>query len=118
VCEIEDITIKNQRFGVENELTGITRMAAASAVAAYFGTAATHTGGMYDECRVKDNEGKVWSFKYDGSIRAERRPQKGGLKEAAGDTYRVELVSPILTYPNVILLSKCCNPLIRDIETR
>lgn len=95
---INEINIKNQRFGVEDELTGITRNAAASAVAAYFGATVQQYGGGYDEYRVKDNEGKIWSFRSDSSIREERRAGKGAARTSANSSYQVELVSPILTY--------------------
>jgi len=39
--------MKTQTFGIEIELTGITREEAANTVAAYFGTQATYTGGGY-----------------------------------------------------------------------
>ena len=42
------IGLKDQCFGVEVELTGITRQAAAQALAEYFETSAQHIGGIYD----------------------------------------------------------------------
>ena len=51
------IGLKDQCFGVEVEMTGITREQAAKALAAYFGTNAVHTGGGYDTWTVQDNEG-------------------------------------------------------------
>lgn len=42
------IGLKDQCFGVEVEMTGITREQAATALAAYFATAARYVGGAYD----------------------------------------------------------------------
>lgn len=39
------ITIQNQNFGVEIELTGITRQAAAQVIADYYGTIGTRFMG-------------------------------------------------------------------------
>ena len=41
------IGIKDQCFGVEVEMTGITREQAATALAAYFATDARYVGGAY-----------------------------------------------------------------------
>ena len=38
--------LKNQRFGIEIEMTGITRSAAAKIIAKHFGTEASHVGKM------------------------------------------------------------------------
>ena len=40
--------LKNQNFGIEIEMTGITRSTAAKVIAGYFHTDATHVGGCYD----------------------------------------------------------------------
>lgn len=79
-----------KKFGIEIEFTGITRTQAAK-------VAAEHLGGRAD-CNnvVTDRSGRKWKFVYDGSIRPEKKV--GGRKVAAGDQYKVELVSPILTY--------------------
>ena len=56
------IGLKDQCFGVEVEMTGITREQAAKALAVYFDTHAIHTGGGYDTWTVQDNEGKTWKL--------------------------------------------------------
>lgn len=43
------IGLKDQCFGVEVEMTGITREQAATALAAYFATDARYVGGAYDK---------------------------------------------------------------------
>lgn len=42
------IGLKDQCFGVEVEMTGITREQAATALASYFATDARYVGGAYD----------------------------------------------------------------------
>ena len=65
------IGIKDQCFGVEIELTGITRAEAAEALAAYFETTPQRSYDNYDSWYVPDREGKQWRIMSDGSIRAE-----------------------------------------------
>ena len=52
------IGIKDQCFGVEIELTGITRAEAAEALAAYFETTPQRSYDNYDSWYVPDREGK------------------------------------------------------------
>ena len=88
--------MKKQTIGVEIELTGLTRKAAAEAVASYFGTTANYVGGAYDAYEVKDNGGRIWNFKRDSSIRAQ--VMEDGEKWSADDDYKVEFITPILRY--------------------
>ena len=53
------IGIKDQCYGVEVEMTGITREQAAHAVAEYFGTTPRHGQDYYDSWYVKDPDGPV-----------------------------------------------------------
>ena len=46
--------MKNQNFGIEIEMTGITRSTAAKVVAGYFHTTAIHVGGVYDAYSVRE----------------------------------------------------------------
>lgn len=55
------IGMKDQYFGVEVEMTGITREQAAQALANY-GTEPNYVGGGYDKWSVKDPDGKAWSI--------------------------------------------------------
>ncbi|MCL2213486.1 MAG: amidoligase family protein [Oscillospiraceae bacterium] len=86
----------HQRFGVEIELTGITRNAAAKVVAGYFSTQATHFGGPYDTYRISDSSDRQWQIMKDASIYREAR---GG--QSASDLYSVELVTPICHYDDI-----------------
>lgn len=88
--------MKTLNFGIEIELTGITRAAAAVVIAAYFGTTSNHEGGYYDTYTAKDSKGRTWKTMFDSSIRAERKNS-----ECASDLYKTEVVSPILNYDDI-----------------
>lgn len=103
---MSEIGIKDQCFGVEVEMSGITREQAANALAEYFESTAIHTGGSYDKWSVTDCEGKVWTLMSDGSIRAQRK--EGGQYRATTDRrYQVEMVTPKLTYAELPKLQEC-----------
>ena len=85
--------MKNQTFGVEIELTGITRKKAAEIIGNYFGTQSYYIGTGYDTYAVKDGKGKEWKAMRDSSIRVESR--RGGRAE------EVEVVTPVLKYDDI-----------------
>jgi hypothetical protein len=87
---------KTARFGIEIEMTGITRREAALAAQTVLGGALAYGGSYYDTYELKTSDGRNWKFTYDGSIRCETK--RNGIREAATRLYSVELVSPILTY--------------------
>ena len=87
---------KTTRFGIEIEMTGITRKDAALAAQTVLGGELLYGGSYYDTYELKTFDGRIWKFTYDGSIRCETR--RGTIKESASRLYSVELVSPILTY--------------------
>ncbi len=103
---MSEIGIKDQCFGVEVEMTGITRERAARALAMYFGTQPRHYGGTYDSWIVKDPEGKEWKLMSDSSIHAECKTSSGYVT-IDDPTYRVEMVTPKLTYPELPKLQEC-----------
>ena len=84
--------MKDQRFGIEIEMTGLTRERAAQVTAEYFGTQAVGTTAL-------DSQRRQWRFVYDGSINTQRR--EGGQKVAASDSYAVEMVSPICVWEDI-----------------
>lgn len=88
--------MKTQKFGIEIELTGITRRDAAKIIAKHFGTTETYSGGTYRRYEVKDNQGRTWKLVSDSSITCEL---KDGT--AVGEEYETELVSPICTYEDI-----------------
>ncbi len=94
---MNEVGLKDQCFGVEVELTGITREQAAQALADYLGTEPRRGDDYYDSWYVRDGEGKEWRLMSDSSIRGE---QKVGARytSTSDPRYRVEMVTPKLTY--------------------
>lgn len=88
--------MRSQRFGIEIEMTGLTRAAAAQVIAGYFHTTATHVGGVYDAYSMRDEQDRQWKIVSDSSIHAEARRDQN-----AGSSYRVEFVSPICKYEDI-----------------
>ena len=80
-----------KRFGIEIELTGITRDKASKVVKKVMGGEITKHYDGYDTRKITAPDGRVWKVVSDSSLRPERR---GGT---ASDIYKVEVVSPILT---------------------
>ena len=100
------IGIKDQCFGVEIELTGITRAEAAEALGAYFGTTPQRSYDNYDSWYVPDREGKQWRIMSDSSIRAEWNDD-GHYRRTTDPEYRVEMVTPKLTYDEMEKFQEC-----------
>ena len=100
------IGMKDQCFGVEVEMTGLTRGQAAQALANYFGTEPYYVGGGYDKWSVKDPDGKVWSIMSDSSIVTEMKTESGYM-HTSNIEYRVEMVTPELTYAELPRLQEC-----------
>ena len=94
-------TIQDLKYGVEIELTGLTRQQAAKTIADYFQTTYTHVGGAYDPYTVRDNSNRIWKFVYDGSIACKDR--HGNPK---GREYSVEFVTPICTYDDIPVIQQ------------
>ncbi len=90
--------MKTQHYGVEIELTGITREQAVKVIAAYYNTNETvsYIGGTYSAWQVKDNQGRTWKAMTDSSIMTERR---NGM--TAGRDYSCEVVTPILGWDDI-----------------
>lgn len=91
--------IKKRSYGIEIEMTGLTRNRAAKAISTVLGNAPVHHGSSYDKYTVRDEKGREWSIVYDGSIRCVDRNG-----ESASNLYSVELNSPILQYEDIPLL--------------
>ncbi len=100
--------IKKRNFGIEIEMTGLTRQQAAQAVGKLFGTEFSHYGGYYDRYSVKDAKGRKWEFVFDGSI--QRIDRHGNPADSA---YSVELNSPVLGYEDIPLLQEVVRTLRR-----
>ena len=108
------IGMKDQCFGVEVEMTGLTRGQAAQALANYFGTEPYYVGGGYDKWSVKDPDGKVWSIMSDSSIVTEMKTESGYM-HTSNIEYRVEMVTPKLTYAELEYNSPICAARCRSI---
>lgn len=91
--------MKKQNFGVEIELTGITREQAANVIATYFGTQTRYLGTYYNTYGATDRKGRTWKAMLDGSINTERKTSQG--KVAANREYSCEVVTPILQYEDM-----------------
>ena len=97
------IDLKDQYFGCEIEMTGLTRQQAAEAVASLFESNAVHSRSSrtYDPWEVTDNEGKTWRFVYDSSIHGSHRTGRQQVPIGDGD-YKVEMNSPKLEYHSLL----------------
>lgn len=84
------------RFGIEIECSGITRERAAYICAELLGGTVRYEGGSYSEWHVTAPDQRVWKFVYDSSIVAVKK--EGRQLVPADSEYKVEMVSPILTY--------------------
>ncbi len=93
--------LKNQLFGVEVEMTGITREKAACLVAEVLGTTPSHPeSNCYHTRTIADLAARKWKIMRDSSIEAIRND---GTSEPL-DEYRVEFVTPPLNYSDIELL--------------
>ena len=93
------MNLRDQRFGIEIEFTGITRRMAAEVAAGYFSSTAHHDGTYYDIYSALDRQGRKWKFMSDASINAEKKAE--GRIVSAEYAYKVELVSPICRYDDI-----------------
>ena len=93
--------LKNQKFGVEVEITGITRKKAASIVAESLGTTPSNSDTTcYYTRTIIDQTGRIWKIMRDSSI----DPTINDGTHDCLDKYRVELVTPPLEYSDIELL--------------
>lgn len=93
--------LKNQLFGVEVEMTGITREKAAAIVAEVLGTTASRPDSTcYKTRTIADQAARKWKVMRDSSICSIRNDGSN----APMDEYKVELVTPPLNYIDIELL--------------
>ncbi len=93
--------IQDQNFGIEIEMTGITREQAAQVIAEYFGTNYRYIGGYYKKYEVTDNESRKWILMSDSSIKKQIKCGRGEYMDTQDGEYSVELVSPICKYKDI-----------------
>lgn len=93
--------LKNQLFGVEVEMTGITREKAARLVAEVLGTTPSHPeSNCYHTRTIADQAARKWKIMRDSSI----TPIRNDDTIEPLDEYRVEFVTPPLNYSDIELL--------------
>lgn len=86
--------MKSQRFGVEIELTGISKATVRRILTEYF-----------NDDELFDLQGREWNVKYDSSIYGFYQ-YNGSLLETSSNDYKVELVSPVLEYGDIPMLQE------------
>ncbi len=95
--------LKNQKFGVEIEMTGITREKAAQIVGEILESRPSAPGSnCYCTREIKDQAARVWKVMRDSSI----NPVRNDGTDEYMDEYRVEFVTPPLNYKDIELLQK------------
>lgn len=95
----ETMDLREQKFGVEVEMTGITRQRAAEVIGEYLNGRVEYDGGGYGIYSVRDNKNRKWQLVRDSSINCQKKVS--GRKQAASREYSVELVSPICFYDDI-----------------
>ena len=99
--------LQDQKYGVEIELTGLTRQKAASIIAEYFGTTYSRVSDGYDTYKVRDQTGRTWKVVRDVSIDCRNGSEKTNNKDFA-----VEFVTPICTYDDIPVIQQ----IVRDLR--
>ncbi len=93
--------IKKQKFGVEIEMTGITRKKAAQIVGEILGSCpSTPADNCYHTRKIKDQTARIWKVMRDSSI----NPVCNDETNEDMDEYKVEFVTPPLNYEDIDLL--------------
>lgn len=91
--------LREQKFGVEVEMTGITRKRAAQVIGGYLNGTVDFEGSGYGTYTVTDNQNRKWKLVSDASITCQKKV--GNRKQIADREYSVELVSPICFYDDI-----------------
>lgn len=94
-----ETTIYTQNFGVEIEMTGLTRKNAAEVIAKHYGLTTHYIGTYYDTYGATDTKGRTWKAMSDGSINTQ--VISNGHRCSAGHDYSCEVVTPILQYDDI-----------------
>ena len=102
--------MKTQTFGVEIELTGITRRDAAKVIADYFGTTMNSSGTYYDVYEVTDRQGRKWKAMSDGTDYAMPQHRERVLIVSI----RKGIDNGIFEFPAPVELTKCMNDYLEE----
>lgn len=92
--------LRKLRFGVEIEMTGVTRKEAATVAADFFGSRTINDGGYYGKYSATDSHGRKWTFMSDSSIHKQRW-RGGEIIDVHNAAYEVELVTPVCHYEDI-----------------
>ncbi len=93
--------LKSQKYGVEVEMTGITREKAAKVVADVLGSTPSAPGfTCYSIRTIADQAARKWKVMRDSSI----EPERNDGTDDDLDEYKVEFVTPPLRYADIELL--------------
>ena len=103
--------IKKQNFGIEVEMTGITRNRAARVIADVLGTTGIGHDHSYDTYYAVDSEGRKWKCMSDSSIQT-YGPKVNGVRARAGNEYACEFVTPICRYEDIETIQKIIRALV------
>lgn len=99
---MKNTMIQNQKYGVEIEMTGISRKQAAEEIAKVLGSRIRRIDPSgYNTHYVPDSKSRDWKVMYDSSINA---THSDGSR--ASDDYKVEVVTPPLEYSDLDTLQK------------
>ena len=96
--------LREQNFGLEIEMTGLTRRRAGQILAEYFDSFCEYEGTYYDAWSAKDRQGRKWKVMSDASIDCQTR--QDGRRVAADGNHSVELVTPICQYQDIEMIQE------------
>lgn len=96
------ISLKDQRFGIELEFTGMTRERAARKIQEVLGGTVHNTGSAHQGWYVQAPDGRKWKVMGDASIHTERG---GNHRQYPGE--ECEFVTPICTYDDIPTVQEC-----------
>lgn len=91
--------LRDQKFGLEIEMTGISRDHAAEVISKHFNTRSSFIGGTYRQYQVRDREGRIWKVMWDSSIMPQEKIQNHKVR--TNEDHAVEVVSPICRYEDI-----------------
>ena len=98
----DKINLKEQRFGIELEFTGMTRDRAARRIQEVVGGTLTDTYSSHNGWYVTAPDGRKWKVMGDASISTERGGKRGQYPGEA-----CEFVTPICTYDDIPTIQEC-----------
>jgi len=90
--------MKSQKFGIEIEMTGVSRRTVANVIAEYFNTSVSSNNDVLGGYIVEDSSHRKWKVVRDGSIGVEHSNFERGEQ--------VELVSPICNYDDIVTIQE------------